>query len=91
MEFLSLGRLLPLSGLFDIDGFSTINELSDIDGLPTTKGVFCRWGLYHWWDFSGLEGSTIVGGFSTLMKQTKKKGINTQSLGVVIHSETART
>ena len=80
-----------INGFSDIAGFSTINGLSTIDGFPTTKGAFCRWDLYHWWDFIRLEGLIVVGGFSTLMKQTKKKGINTQSLGVVIHSETART
>ena len=85
------------SGLSDIDGFSTNSGLSDIDGfstisgLSTTWGAFCRWGLCHWWDFSRLEGSTTIGGFSALMKQTKKKGINTQSFGRCHHSEVART
>ena len=79
--------LLPRVGFLSADGIpttegtSTINGFSDIDGLSTTRGAFCQWDLYHWWDFIRLEGFLIVGGFSDLMKQTKKKGINTQSFG----------
>ena len=85
--FLSVGRVpttggtSTISGFSAISGLSTISGFSDISRFSATWGAFCQEGLCHWWDFSGLAGSLTVGGFSALMKQTKKKSINKQSFG----------
>jgi len=89
--FCQLTEFLPLRELLPLVGFLTLMGFPPLMGFLPLGGLSAREDLYHWWDFSGLEDFTTVGGFSALMKQTKKRGINTQSLGVVIHSEVART